>query len=39
MPSDASTALRDLRRTRQVRQFEPTPLDAATLDALVDVAR
>jgi nitroreductase len=39
MPSDATTALRDLRRTRQVRQFEPTPLDAATLDALVDVAR
>jgi nitroreductase len=39
MPSDADAALRDLRRTRQVRAFEPTPLDAATLDALADVAR
>ncbi len=31
--------LRPLRRTRQVREFEATPLDAATLDALADVAR
>jgi nitroreductase len=31
--------LRPLRRTRQYRQFEPTPLDRETLDALADVAR
>jgi hypothetical protein len=31
--------LRPLRRTRQVREFEPTPLDRETLDALADVAR
>ena len=39
MPIDADAVLRDLRRTRQVRAFEPTPLDPATLDALADVAR
>jgi nitroreductase len=31
--------LRPLRRTRQVREFEPTPLDRETIDALADVAR
>jgi len=31
--------LRPLRRARQVRQFEPTPVDRAILDALADVAR
>jgi nitroreductase len=42
MPTDASTPtdlLRPLRRTRQFREFEPTPLDRDVLDALVDVAR
>jgi len=28
-----------LRRTRQYREFEPTPVDPAELDALVDAAR
>jgi nitroreductase len=37
--SDPAEILRSLRRTRQVREFEPTPLDRATLDALADVAR
>jgi Nitroreductase family len=31
--------LRPLRRARQVRQFEPTPVDHEVLDALADVAR
>ncbi|HET9613504.1 MAG TPA: nitroreductase family protein [Candidatus Limnocylindrales bacterium] len=31
--------LRPLRRTRQIREFESTPLDRETLDALADVAR
>ena len=31
--------LRPLRRTRQYREFEATPVDRETLDALVDVAR
>jgi hypothetical protein len=31
--------LRPLRRTRQIREFEPTPLTAEQLDALADVAR
>lgn len=31
--------LKPLRRTRQYRDFEARPLDRATLDALVDVAR
>ena len=39
MPSDPDAVLRDLRRTRQVRAFEPTPVDDRTLDALADVAR
>ncbi len=39
MTSDPSDVLRPLRRTRQVREFEPTPVDRATLDALADVAR
>src|SRR3954449_1576014 len=37
--SSADDLLRPLRRTRQVRDFEPTPLDRATLHALADVAR
>lgn len=42
MPSDTRTPadlLQPLRRTRQFREFEPTPLDRDVLDALVDVAR
>lgn len=42
MPTDASSPadlLKPLRRTRQYREFEPTPLDRDVLDALVDVAR
>ena len=39
MTSDPTDVLRPLRRTRQVREFEPTPVDRATLDALADVAR
>ena len=42
MPADASSPddlLRPLRRTRQYREFEPTPIDRRTLDALADVAR
>ena len=31
--------LRPLRRTRQYREFEPTPLSEAELDAIADVAR
>jgi nitroreductase len=31
--------LRPLRRTRQYREFEPKPVDRATLDAILDVAR
>jgi nitroreductase len=36
---DPGDLLRPLRRTRQVREFEPTPLDPALLDAIADVAR
>jgi hypothetical protein len=39
MSSDPANVLRPLRRTRQVREFEPTPLAPETLDALADVAR
>jgi nitroreductase len=39
MSNDASDILRPLRRTRQVREFDPAPLDTATLDAIADVAR
>lgn len=39
MTADPDALLRPLRRTRQVREFEPTPLDPAVLDALADVAR
>lgn len=39
MTTDPAEVLRPLRRTRQVREFEPTPVDRAALDALVDVAR
>jgi nitroreductase len=37
-PSPADR-LRPVRRTRQYREFESTPLDRATVDALADVAR
>jgi nitroreductase len=39
MSTNPTDVLRPLRRTRQVREFEPTPLDPSVLDALVDVAR
>jgi len=39
MNMDPTDLLRPLRRTRQVREFEPTPLDPAVLDELADVAR
>jgi len=39
MSSDPTDILRPLRRTRQVREFEPAPLPADVLDALADVAR
>jgi nitroreductase len=39
MSTDPTEVLRPLRRTRQVREFEPTPLDPEVLDALADVAR
>ena len=39
MTTDPADVLRPLRRTRQIREFEPTPLEPAVLDALVDVAR
>jgi nitroreductase len=39
MTADPTEILRPLRRTRQVREFEPTPLDPGVLDALADVAR
>jgi nitroreductase len=39
MSNDPTDVLRPLRRTRQVREFEPTPLAPEVLDALVDVAR
>ena len=39
MTADPADILRPLRRTRQVREFEPMPLAAAVLDALIDVAR
>jgi nitroreductase len=38
-PPTPDEILRPLRRTRQFREFEPTPLDRATIDALLDVAR
>jgi nitroreductase len=38
-PLSPADRLQPLRRTRQYREFEPTPLDEATLDALLDVAR
>ncbi len=38
-PPTPDEILRPLRRTRQVREFDQTPLDRATIDALVDVAR
>jgi nitroreductase len=39
MSSDPTDVLRPLRRTRQVREFQPTPLAPEVLDALADVAR
>jgi len=39
MSNEPTELLRPLRRTRQVREFEPTPLGPAVLDALADVAR
>lgn len=39
MERDPVDLLRPLRRTRQIREFEPRPLETATLDAIVDVAR
>jgi len=38
-PSRPADRLRAVRRTRQYRDFQPTPLDRETLDALADVAR
>ena len=39
MSTNPADVLRPLRRTRQVREFEPTPLAPEVLDALADVAR
>ncbi len=39
LTTDPDDLLRPLRRTRQIREFEPTPLEPAVLDALADVAR
>src|SRR5262245_13548174 len=39
VPLSPADRLRPLRRTRQYREFERTPVDPAALDALVDVAR
>ena len=39
MTTDPADVLRPLRRTRQVREFEPTPLAPELLDAIADVAR
>lgn len=39
MSSNPTDVLRPLRRTRQVREFQPTPLAPEVLDAVVDVAR
>jgi nitroreductase len=37
--SDPAARLRQLRRTRQIREFTAEPLDSAALDAIADVAR
>jgi nitroreductase len=37
--SSPDDRLRPLRRTRQVREFAPEPIDSAALDAIADVAR
>jgi nitroreductase len=39
MNSNPADVLRPLRRTRQVREFQPTPVAPEVLDALADVAR
>jgi nitroreductase len=38
-PASPADVLRPLRRTRQYREFEPTPPTAEELDAILDVAR
>lgn len=38
-PRTPADTLRPLRRTRQYREFEPTPVSDAELEALADVAR
>jgi nitroreductase len=37
--SDPQDIVRPILRTRQIREFEPTPVEPAVLDALADVAR
>jgi len=37
--ADPAETLRPLRRTRQIREFEPTPLEPGVIDALAEVAR
>ena len=39
MTKQPADVVRPLRQTRQIREFEPTPLAAHVLDALADVAR
>ena len=39
MSTSPADRLRALRRTRQIREFTDQPVDAADLDAIVDVAR
>src|SRR4051812_42938024 len=38
-PDSPAARPRPPRRTRQYREFEPTPVDQQSLDALIDVAR
>jgi nitroreductase len=37
--SDPQDTVRPILRTRQIREFEPTPIEPSVLDALADVAR
>lgn len=39
MTSSPANRLQPLRRTRQIREFTPEPIDRAALDAIADVAR
>ena len=39
MTKQPADVVRPLRQTRQIREFEPTPVPAHVLDALADVAR